>query len=316
MIGFQMPDLSIVICTHNREELLRRTVSHLDKAVGSRDQEVEVIVVANACTDGTVRWLESAETKCGRSPLRWLEEPRRGKAYALNRAICETGAHAIAIVDDDHRVGSTYVVSILSALIEYPDATLFCGRILPDWDGREPSWAHDNGKYRIYPLPVPEFDLGPESFEVLSGTRVPGGGNLVIRRRVFDRVGHFATELGPHGHDLAGGEDGDFVRRAFASGERLRYIPGMLQYHYVDPYRFRLPYLMRKGYQRSRASVRISNASGNKIPGYLWRKMGAYALGAVLPVSWARTRFCMVRIASALGEIRGWRDKKYAKSQI
>ena len=31
--------------------------------------------------------------------------------------------------------------------------------------------------------------------------------DLVVRRRAFELVGLFSTELGPHGHDLGGGED-------------------------------------------------------------------------------------------------------------
>ena len=307
-----MPDLCIVICTHNRRELLRRTLFHLEQAIRPPNQDVEVLVIANACADGTAEWLESRAAGGGRLPMRWLEEPRKGKAHTLNRAVEEISAHAIAIVDDDHRVGNNYLGSILSALTRYPEATIFCGRIMPDWDGTEPAWAHDNGPYRIYPLPVPEFDLGPEEFEIMPGKRTPGGGNLAIRRGVFDRVGRFATELGPRGHDLGGGEDSDFVQRALSSGERLRYVPSMLQYHHINPLRFRLGYLLRKAYQRSRAVVRISGEPGRKIHAYLWRKMVVYAFNSMVSLSWARRRFYMVRVASVLGEMRGWRDKKHA----
>ena len=87
-----MPELCILICTHNRLQLLRRTLLNLEEAVQPPDKKVEVLVVANACTDGTSEWLKSHATKNHGVPLRWTEEPGLGKAQALNRAIAETSA--------------------------------------------------------------------------------------------------------------------------------------------------------------------------------------------------------------------------------
>src|SRR3569832_356309 len=75
----------------------------------------------------------------------------------------------------------------------WPDAGLYCGRILPDWDGTEPQWLHDVGHYLIYPLPVPRFDQGDTPITVtLQDGPIPGGGNLVMRRHVFDLAGRFS----------------------------------------------------------------------------------------------------------------------------
>ena len=61
-------------------------------------------------------------------------------------------------------------------MTSYPDADIFCGRILPDWDGTEPAWVHDTGEYRIYPLPVPRYDLGDATNAVAGGKGHPRGG--------------------------------------------------------------------------------------------------------------------------------------------
>ena len=53
----------------------------------------------------------------------------------------------------------------------------------------------------------------------------PGGGNLVVRHHVFTIAGQFSTELGPHGHDLGGGEDSEYVLRAMIRGVRCQYTP-------------------------------------------------------------------------------------------
>ncbi len=303
--------LTILICTHNRVSLLERVLQSLNAAHRPVEAGVEVFVVANACTDGTLAFLERYQAQAraaGWLPLHWLAEPTPGKSHALNRAIPHLRGDLVAFVDDDHRVDAGYLAAIARAARLHPEASLFCGRILPDWDGREPQWVHDTGPYRIYPLPVPRFDHGPEPREFTVDDAVPGGGNLALRREVFERVGEFATDLGPHGHDLGGGEDTDFVLRAMASGARLRYVPEMVQYHYVDLDRFELRYLMVKGYQRSRSSARIWQGTEASVPRYMWRKLATYAALALVSISWSARRFYLVRTAAALGEIRGVRD--------
>ncbi len=304
--------LTILICTHNRAALLERTLASLDAATRPAGCLLEILVVANACTDGTSALLDErakAETEAHRLPLRWVEESTPGKSYALNRAIPLIEGDLIAFVDDDHRVDTGYLEGICRAAAAYPEATLFCGRIIPDWDGSEPAWVHDTGPYRIYPLPVPRFEQGDEPQSLTLDGALPGGGNLFLWRAVFDRVGKFSVQLGPHGHDLGGGEDSDFVTRCLTGGESLQYVPWVTQYHYVDPTRLRLSYVLHKGFQRSRYVTRAQPDAGTAVPLYMWRKLVTYIVLGVFSSSWPRTRFYLVRLAATLGELRGFVDK-------
>ena len=303
--------LTVVICTHNRSALLERALASLNAAARSDDGAVELLVVANACADDTTSVLRRYQSEPAAShqlPLRWTEEPDPGKSRALNRAISMIADGVISFVDDDHRVDAAYLISVFEAALSYPQAGLFCGRILPDWDGREPRWVHDTGPYRIYPLPVPHYHQGETAKEISTEGPAPGGGNLSVRREVFDRVGPFSPELGPHGHDLGGGEDSDFVGRCLAASERIQYVPTIVQHHYVDPERLRLGYLLRKSFQRSRSNIRVQSDASAWVPLYAWRKLATYFLCAGVSASWTRTRFYLVRTAAALGEIRGFMD--------
>jgi GT2 family glycosyltransferase len=304
-----MIDVEIVICTYNRRDLLARTLSSLNEMSRPADCHVAILVVANACTDGTATLLESYERDAAQHsylPLRWIEESEPGKANALNTAIRYAYGRVLAFVDDDHRVGQGYLESIHRAVHTHPEWTMVCGRIWPDWDGREPAWAHDFGPYTIYPLPVPRYDQGTDEQEIAGDRGLPGGGNLAIRQEVFVRIGGFSTELGPEGHNLGGGEDSDFISRALRAGERLGYVPDMLQYHYVDGERFRLHYLLRKSYQRSHSLTRVRQTHASFPPRFLWRKLMQYVLNAATALYWPEVRFFLVRIAATLGEIRGY----------
>ncbi|MEO6697575.1 MAG: glycosyltransferase family 2 protein, partial [Gammaproteobacteria bacterium] len=302
-----MNSATILICTHNRATLLADVLASLNAAQRPTNWQVDILVAANACTDNTPALLEQYRARAERDhllPLMWFAEPQSGKSFALNSAIARLKADIIAFVDDDHRVDSHFLVALCAAAEAYPGVTMFCGRILPDWDGTEPAWVHDEGPYKIRPLPIPRSDNGELPKRLTANDPTPGGGNLFLRREVFDRVGGFPTELGPHGHDLGGGEDSVFLSDALTRGETLQYIPGVLQYHRVDRQRLSLSYLLRKAYQRSR-SVARAYATGHRIPLYMWRKLAQYTFGMLFSLNWPRTRYYLVRVAVTLGEMRG-----------
>lgn len=302
--------ITVLICTHQRADLLARTIASLNAARRPVDADLRILVVANACSDGTHEYLQRYSTsQVGGSelPLQWIVEPTPGKSNALNRALATATGDAVAFVDDDHRVDEAYLIEVVRALRTYPNAGLICGRILPDWDGTEPAWVHDTGPYRMYPLPVPRFDPGSEPFIIGLDGPIPGGGNLVARLEVIRRTGAFLTELGPTGHDLGGAEDVEWVRRALRGGTQIQYAPAIVQHHFVDPERLRLWYLLRKGYQRSKSVMRFRrNASG--VPLYMWRKLADYAVSSAISIRQTARRFYLVRAASALGEISGMRE--------
>lgn len=297
--------ITVLICTHNRAGLLDRALRSIDSADTPSGWRVEVLVMANACTDETHAVLD--EYAGGQRPfkfsLRWAPEPQPGKSNALNTAIALLADGIVAFVDDDHRVAPGYLSAICRAADTHRDFSMFCGRIYPDWDGSEPEWVHDEGPFRIRPLPVPRSDSGPVQMEITAERRLPGGGNLALRTGVFQRIGGFAADLGPHGHDLGGGEDTEFLMRARQAGERLIYTPEMVQYHYADPDRLKTGYLLRKAYHRSRTSTEAPPGKPG-VPLYMLRKALQYAGQSALAFDPTKRLHFAIRLAATLGEIR------------
>jgi len=308
-----MPSLTILICTHNRAALLAKALTSLNVAVRPQDWAVDILVAANACRDSTAALLDAYRTQAaerGWMPLTWFAEPTPGKSYALNSALPRLTGDLAAFVDDDHRVDAGYLEAVCAAADAHPQVGMFCGRILPDWDGSEPAWVHDKGPYRIYPLPVPRFDLGDASRTVTPELAIPGGGNLFLRTDWLGRVGPFSTDLGPTGHDLGGSEDMDWVLRAFQLGVHLQYMPDAVQYHYVDTSRLTLTYIIKKAYKRTASTVLLDpRLQGSKAPRYLYRKLAGYAFAALTAIGQARRRFYLVRTAATLGEFAGYRQR-------
>jgi len=148
---------------------------------------------------------------------------------------------------------------------------------------------------------------------------LPGGGNLFFRRALLDVVGGFDPSLGPRGHNLAGGEDVSFVVRTLRAGLAIRYVPGALQYHYVDPDRLTWRYIVRKGYQRSR-DLRCSTPAppGRQVggvPAYLFPQLLVQLWCAAATLDMDRRRHFCVRGAATLGEIHGYRRARKATAR-
>lgn len=308
-------DLSIVICTHNRTPLLRQTLDNLARALRPDGVRAEILVVANACSDETHALLSSAakDPAWRDLPLRWIAESRPGKSHALNRAIAETDAAALCFIDDDQFVAPDFLPTLAAALESHPEYGIFCGRIRPAWDGREPAWVHATGRYHIPIRPFPEYDFGDSAKEIPADHKLPSGGNITVRRPVFDEVGHFSTDLGPQGHNLMGGEDHDFIQRCLAHGVRILYVPGLRQLHAIEPERMRTSYMLRKSYLRSLSARRMSGVPPEGLRPYLVMKPVQYGLRALFTLDGNRRFYYLIRMAAALGELRAamepWPDR-------
>ena len=310
--------LTVLICTHNRAELLSKTLDSLNRAHRPAGLRVDILIIANACRDATAQVLQDyarRATRKGLLPLRWFDEPQPGKSHALNRGTSKLAGDWVAIVDDDHRVAGDFLIQIERAMQTHLEASMLCGRILPDWNGSEPAWVHDTGPYRIYPLPIPRQDFGEVSTEIGIEGPIPGGGNQIMRVDVLRRLGGFSTDLGPQGHDLGGGEDTEYMLRALRMGARLWYVPHIVQFHYVDAARLTLRYLIQKAYKRSAGTVGLDagETTAFSVPIYLYRKLASYFLSVLTALGTARRRFYLVRCAAALGEMAGHRRLRHRR---
>lgn len=301
-------NLTVTICTHNRYELLLKTLSSINNSAIPDQINLSILVIANNCSDDTIYCLQNYQSRQKSEnlfPLVYAEEPRPGKSHALNKALTIIEDDWICFIDDDHRLDNHYFQAVVNAIIKYPETNLFCGKIIPDWTGEEPEWAHETGKFKITPYPVPYFDLGEESLQLTASTSIPGGGNLIVRRNIFELIGNFSVALGPKGHDLMGSEDSDFVLRALQAGKTLRYIPNIIQYHYVNPEHFKLRFLLKKSFQRNRSITLIHRPERTKIPLYLWTKLIQYLVGTLFSFNLNKSRFYLTRFAGVLGQIAG-----------
>ena len=78
--------------------------------------------------------------------------------------------------------------------------------------------------------------------------RIPGGGNMAIRRSAIRRYGVFDTSLGYVGEKLIGGEECDLFERLQIAEAKYYYVPGAVMYHIIPKEKLTQEYLSRLSY--------------------------------------------------------------------
>src|SRR3954468_11042929 len=82
------PDISIVVCTHNRANMLADALISLCRQQTEDRFRCELIVIDNASTDDTAEVVAHLADVCP-FPLRYVYEPRAGIVPARNRGVQE-----------------------------------------------------------------------------------------------------------------------------------------------------------------------------------------------------------------------------------
>jgi glycosyltransferase involved in cell wall biosynthesis len=232
-------NLDVIIATYNRRELLVRALGSLLDSEVPEGMGVRVTVVDNNSKDGTRQVVEEWQEKFG-GRLDYIFEGRQGKSHALNAGIGAARGDLVGMIDDDEEIDGHWYSTIREAFRD-TEVDFIGGACLPRWGAPPPGWLP-----KEYPGVIGWIDGGDRVLAY--GSEYEGilmGGNAVLRRGVFDKVGLYSTSLGPVGRRVVLGEDQDMFDRLMAAGVRGFYRPDLRIYHYVPPERLTKRYFRR-----------------------------------------------------------------------
>ena len=215
----------------------------------------ECIVVDNNSKDNTRERVEAFAAAHPTLQLRYCFEQNQGLSYARNRGIEEAKGEILAFVDDDERIVEEFVAAYVELFASHPEAMSAGGKIIAEYPTGRPRWM---SKYTERPIANP-MDFG-QSVKLFPKGRIPGGGNMAMRRVVFERIGMFDTSLGRTGKQLIGGEESDLFERIEAAGMACYYVPRAVMCHIIPESKLTHDYFSRLAYntglsQRRRAQI-------------------------------------------------------------
>ncbi len=230
------PDISILICTHNRADVLAQTLDSLAAMRIPSGVGVEVVVIANACTDNTER-VVAAKAGSLAVPMRCVVESTPGLSRARNRALAEARGGIMAYIDDDVWLETDWVEGLLEAY-KRDGADMVGGKVTLWWQAiAQPDWMDDRTSSLLN-----RRDHGDTVIELFDPNAALGA-NFSFRRKVWEAVGDFRLDLGRTGKDNNASEESEFLERALKKGFRMFYAPRASLRHWVAPQRVTPEYL-------------------------------------------------------------------------
>jgi GT2 family glycosyltransferase len=207
-----MPHISIVIPTHNRRALVQRALAALALQTYPLD-DVEVLVVADGCTDGT-------EATVIPHPLkgRVIAQPARGPAAARNRGAAEASGDLLLFLDDDVDAWPNLVAAHAQAHAAAGMPAAVVGYLPPRLDERNDLFAIAlRGWWSAMFERMRETGHRFTYADLLSG-------NFSIPAALFEALGGFEERLTCH-------EDYEFGFRVLRAGVRILFEPQAAGWH-------------------------------------------------------------------------------------
>ena len=247
-------DVSVLICTYNRADLLSRALEHIAAQAMPPGVTWEVVVIDNNCTDHTAAVAQRFAADPRVPQLRRVREPQQGIGHARRRAFLESRGDLLVCVDDDCMLTPDWIAQAIAFAAEHPRAGEFAGRNVIVWE-RPPDPVADG-----YGESLARQDLGDRAFQMESGRACLVGAAVVVRREAIIQSGWLESGMlvGRVAEGLNAGEDAEIFFRIRHAGWECWYTPQLVLHHIIPESRTTLPYLRRlhRGFGRSEAFLR------------------------------------------------------------
>jgi len=250
-----IPEISAIICTHNRADFLDKCIQSLYNQTLEQGQ-YEVIVVDNASTDET-------ETVChkyrGYPCFRYVKEPIPGLSRARNTGWQSARSDYIGFIDDDATAGPKWLEQALYCFKDCkPQPEWVGGPIYLDWETEHPSWISED-----YLAALGKIYWGDSPrFLDRKGERL-GGGNSFYQKSILKKLDGFDIRLGRKKGLLLSAEETQFQHRLQALNGLLFYHPDVSIKHFVPKERTNPGWLYRRYYWGGRSDFIMEKSLRN-----------------------------------------------------
>jgi len=227
--------ISVVVCTYNRAQTLRRMLDSFFSQQDLTRLDHEVIVVDNNSTDDTakVAWEFSDKPR-----FFYVLEGSQGLSCARNRGLAESAGDFVSFLDDDVIVDPQWLANLQKCLDE-TNADAVGGKVDLKFLTPPPSWLGS-----LFRMHLAELDLASTRLVGLNGSGYSGC-NVTFRKQTLRHAGGFDEKLGRAGAQLACYEDTVVLHRIESAGGKMVYDPAVRVEHLIGPDRLTWPYFKR-----------------------------------------------------------------------
>jgi len=238
-----MPELSVIICTHNPNPAFLRRVLAAVQAQTLPLEQWELLLVDNASHEPLAPAWDLSWHPYGRH----VREARLGLTPARLRGIAEARSGLLIFVDDDNLLRGDFVAKALEISREYPWLGAWGGNVVGEFEQPVPGWARPH----LQALALRDVDRDYWSNYLVDNRSLPFGAGLCVRQAVakaYERAlaaRPASMDLDRKGTSLVSAGDIDLAMTAYDAG----YGTGMFQRlhttHLIPKARLTVDYLCR-----------------------------------------------------------------------
>lgn len=227
------PRCTVVICTRDRPDGLRKTLQSL---VGQDHPRFDVLVVDSASVDDRTR--EVVKEYDSHLDIRYARHQRPGLSRARNLALAEVDAPVVAWLDDDAVADVFWLAELARGFAGAPAAAAVSGLVVPlNLDRPEQLWfeqfgGHSKGRGFVRDVFSPATHARQSPLYPLPPFGV--GTNMAFRTEALRDIGGFDEALGA-GTRTKGGEDTKVFTRLLVGGATTVYQPSAVIRHAHRP---------------------------------------------------------------------------------
>ena len=257
---------SVVMINLNGGKLLGnalRTCRQDLEEASSRDTAIELLVVDNGSTDGSIEVIH-AELRSARFLWRLVEEREAGVNAARNAGLASANGDFIVFCDSDIGIHAGWLAAYQNAARMYPEISVFAGRVRVGPISEEiPEWLDLSGRWKRSCIVV-QADYGDVPFErPLSPEYGPVGPSMAFRRSIFEKAGRFDVRYGLRPGSLVPGAEAEFFDRLRRIGERFAWVPDAVVDHPVGTNQLSRSYFLKRLHGVGRVEARLARDRGD-----------------------------------------------------
>ena len=186
--------ISFAIPAHNEEKNIADCIRAIQAEIGSGNTETEIIVIDNASVDQT------AEIASSFPGVRVVRENQKGLVFARARGQSEASGDIIANIDADTRIPKGWLAVVERSFADDPNLVGLSGRFI-----------YYDASFLTKILTRVFYYAGYVFYllnkHILGVGAMLQGGNFVIKKEAFDRLGGYDLSIDFYG------EDTDVARR-------------------------------------------------------------------------------------------------------
>jgi glycosyltransferase involved in cell wall biosynthesis len=198
------PKVSLVVCTHNRCDSLKK---YLFKSILDVDYpNFEIVIVDDASSDATRNLIKNYQSKI-KNLIYVRNNRQRGLCYLRNLGVKMSKGDIIAFTDDDCYLDKGWLRELVSPFIKNSRLMIVGGKI-----------------------------LFADTTRIISDPQEPYGCNMAFRRKIFRKF-YFDNNL--YFNKSSWHDEIELINRIRAKGFELFYSPSAKLRHYVLPAKYR-----------------------------------------------------------------------------